>query len=85
MLGNICLRLSSSAHSPLTAGFKLQYPGLEAGKSAEYSPFLARKVAARPPEAIFLGAILGFFGQLQGIFRAPLAIFLVFWPTTGNF
>jgi hypothetical protein len=26
MLGNICLRLSSSAHSPLTAGFELRYP-----------------------------------------------------------
>ena len=85
MLGNICLRLSSSAHSPLTAGFQLQYPWPEAGKTAEYSPFFARKAAARPPEAIFLGAILGFFGQLQGIFRAPLAICFGFLANCREF
>jgi hypothetical protein len=33
----------------------------------------------------FLGPILGFFGQLQGIFHAPSAIFLAFWPTTVHF
>jgi len=82
ILGNICLRLSSSAHSPLTAGFQLQYPWPEAGKTAEYSPFWARKAAAGGD---FWGPILGFFGQLQGIFHAPPAIFLAFWPTTVHF
>jgi hypothetical protein len=50
---NICLRLSSSAHSPLLAiGFELWHPRPEAEKTAEYSPFWARKAAA---EGDFLG------------------------------
>jgi hypothetical protein len=51
---NICLRLSSSAHSPLTTGFELRHPRLEAKKTAENSPFWARKAAAGGD---FLGAM----------------------------
>jgi hypothetical protein len=75
LLANICLRLSSSAHSPLTTGFELRHPRPEAGETAEYSPFWARKAATGGD---FWGAILGFFGQLQGLFREPSAFFLGF-------
>jgi hypothetical protein len=51
-------------HSPSTTGFELQLPWPEAETTARYSPFWARKVAAGGK----FWAVLGVFGQLQGVF-----------------
>jgi hypothetical protein len=63
---------------------RIRYPRPEAGKTAEYSPFEARKAAARPPEAIF-GKNVRLFWSATWHFSCAAGVFLGFLANYRDF